>query len=37
MDAVKHSNKEKVDKYVTKGLDPNYVDIDSGGKCFSFS
>lgn len=30
MDAVKHANKEKVDKYVTKGLDPNYVDIDSG-------
>nr|UVH70858.1 SHANK [Octopus bimaculoides] len=30
IDAVKHGNKEKVDKFLTKGLDPNYIDRDSG-------
>ncbi|XP_036367126.1 protein shank isoform X2 [Octopus sinensis] len=30
IDAVKHGNKERVDKFLTKGLDPNYIDRDSG-------
>ena len=31
MAAVKKGDTEKVSKYTDKGLDPNFIDIESGG------
>ena len=40
-DGVRSNSLEKVQKFVEKGLDPNYVDQETGGLscifCFDFS